>query len=108
LISQNIIFYCSFYKENNNNNKRNTQREDKWEAPGEGLLMINTDGATFAGERGAGLGVVIRDQEGSFIAGLSCRTPGSYSAEVAEALAITQGGLSVGKRFGVALSDSRK
>jgi hypothetical protein len=59
LISQNIIFYCSFYKENNNNNKRNTQREDKWEAPGEGLLMINTDGATFAGERGAGLGVVM-------------------------------------------------
>ena len=34
-------------------------RKDKWEAPGEGLFKINTDGATFAGERGAGLGVVI-------------------------------------------------
>ena len=62
-----------------------------WQRPEAGIAKINTDGATFCQERGAGLGVVIRDGDGVFITGLSRRTLGCFSAEVIEALAIQEG-----------------
>jgi ribonuclease HI len=66
-------------------------REDKCYSPEAGYFKINSDGATFDGGRGAGMGVVIRDHAGSFTAGFSCRTDGSFSAEVVEILAIQEG-----------------
>ena len=49
------------------------------------------DGATFENDDGLGIGVVIRDHNGRFIAGRSCRTQGNFSAEVIEAFAIQEG-----------------
>ena len=62
-----------------------------WHAPDNGILKANTDGATFENDGGLGIGVVIRDHNGNFIAGRSCRTQGNFSAEVIEALAIQEG-----------------
>ena len=62
-----------------------------WQGPEAGIVKINTDGATFDQDRGTGIGVVIRDSGGQFLAGLSRRNRGDFSAEVIEALAIQEG-----------------
>ena len=43
----------------------------RWKPPKPEVYKVNYDGATFANQRRAGIGVVIRNAEGAFMAALS-------------------------------------
>ena len=43
----------------------------RWKPPKPEVYKVNYDGATFANQRRAGIGVVIRSAEGAFMAALS-------------------------------------
>ncbi|KAL6969210.1 5-oxoprolinase (ATP-hydrolyzing) [Sarracenia purpurea var. burkii] len=63
----------------------------RWIPPEYGTYKVNVDGACDTSKRVAGLGVVVRNWEGKFIAGYAKRLPGGSSPIVAEALAIFNG-----------------
>ena len=58
-----------------------------WTPPQDNWYMINFDGATFADDRSAGLGVVIRNKEGRVMASLSQKIPLPISVIEVEVLA---------------------
>ncbi|CAL1389644.1 unnamed protein product [Linum trigynum] len=67
-----------------------TQRETgdrKWRKPPTGRVMVNTD-AGILQEGGIGLGVVMRDENGSFVLATAKRVKGEFTVEMAEALAL--------------------
>ena len=59
----------------------------RWKPPSTGLFKINFDGTTFDNLALAGLGVVIRDEQGMIIAALSQQIPLPSSVNMVEALA---------------------
>lgn len=61
-----------------------------WSPPRVGWLKCNTDAAVFADERRVGLGSVIRDESGKFVAALCCNIRGNYSPRDAEVLSIRE------------------
>ena len=60
----------------------------RWKPPDSGLYKINFDGALFADQGSAGIGVVIRDWEGQVIAALSEKVRHPGSVDLVEALAM--------------------
>lgn len=58
----------------------------RWTRPPPGRFKINTDTAIFA-SGGVGMGVIIRNSEGSIVAIASKRVSANWSPEVAEAMA---------------------
>ena len=62
-----------------------------WQAPPPGFYKVNVDGAAFDDDRPSGIGVVIRDCLGSFIAASSKVLQTAFSAETTEALALQEG-----------------
>ena len=62
-----------------------------WEAPPPGVFKLNTDGATFEEDNAYGVGVVIRDWRGRFVAGKCKRFTGMVEAHKAEATAVKEG-----------------
>lgn len=73
-----------------------------WRPPRQGLLKINCDGAWMEGGADAGLGVVIRDQEGSVIAAHSIADSSIDNCLDAEGLALKHG-MSLAKSLGLGL-----
>ncbi|KAH9734279.1 putative reverse transcriptase/RNA-dependent DNA polymerase [Citrus sinensis] len=61
-----------------------------WSPPRVGWLKCNTDAAVFANEGRVGLGSVIRDESGKFVAALCCNIRGNYSPRDAEVLSIRE------------------
>lgn len=59
-----------------------------WSPPRVGWLKCNTDAAVFTDEGRVGLGSVIRDESGKFVAALCCNIRGNYSPRDAEVLSI--------------------
>ncbi|KAK7861359.1 hypothetical protein CFP56_011378 [Quercus suber] len=51
----------------------------KWKQPDHGLVKINCDGARFAKENKAGIGVVIRNNEGMVLGSLSKQLSQAFS-----------------------------
>ena len=47
----------------------------RWQPPGPGLYKVNVDGALFDADNTAGLGVVIRNEQGQVMVSLSERLP---------------------------------
>ena len=62
-----------------------------WQPPGPGQYKVNVDGALFAAENTAGLGVVIRDEHGQVMVSLSKRIPLPSTVIKVEVLAARQG-----------------
>ena len=58
-----------------------------WQAPNSNTYKVNFDGALFAAENSAGLGVVIRNSEGQVMLSLSEKTTLPFTAIKVEALA---------------------
>ena len=61
-----------------------------WQPPPLDLYKINYDGATFDSENMSGIGVVIRDSQGSAVAALSQQLPRRYHAAEIETLVATR------------------
>ena len=61
--------------------------QQRWRRPGAGVYKINFDGAIFESTARAGLGVVVRDEEGMVIAALSQNIKLPSSVDLVEALA---------------------
>ncbi|KAH9750457.1 reverse transcriptase domain-containing protein [Citrus sinensis] len=61
-----------------------------WEPPLAGRLKCNVDAAMFASRGYIGLGNVIRDSNGAFVAARCCSIPGRFSARDAEALGVRE------------------
>ncbi|KAL5834011.1 hypothetical protein ACOSQ3_017685 [Xanthoceras sorbifolium] len=62
-----------------------------WQPPAVGWFKLNVDASLKCSESLVGLGAVIRDSNGLFMAGLSRKRFGSVSIEVTEASAILNG-----------------
>ena len=63
----------------------------RWQPLGPGLYKVNVDGALFNADNTAGLGVVIRNEQGQVMVSLSERLPLPSSVIEVEALAAQQG-----------------
>ena len=61
--------------------------ESNWSPPKDPLYKINVDGTVFPSQKEAGVRVIIRDQRGLFIAGLSKKIPTPLDAIEVEAKA---------------------
>ena len=61
-----------------------------WSPPRVRWLKCNTDAAVFANEGRVGMGSVIRDESGKFVAALCCNIRGNYLPRDAEALSIRE------------------
>ncbi|XP_071921814.1 uncharacterized protein [Coffea arabica] len=59
----------------------------QWKRPPAGYVKANFDGAIFVEGDISGIGVVIRDAEGNFMAGLAKQIPGIFAPEVIESYA---------------------
>ncbi|CAH9084823.1 unnamed protein product [Cuscuta epithymum] len=64
--------------------------QGKWQPPGAGVVKINVDAAVHSHGDWRGLGLVARNDKGSFIAGRSVRERGRFSVSTTEALAIRE------------------
>ena len=59
----------------------------RWQPPAENSFKVNFDGAVFGEEQEAGIGVVIRDNEGQVLVALSAKVRLPASVEVLKMLA---------------------
>ena len=73
---------------------------EKWEALPPRAFKINIDGATFEAENAMGLGTVIRDYRGQFVATKTRKVIGVVDVMRAEAMAIREG-VSLAKELGI-------
>jgi ribonuclease HI len=60
----------------------------KWVSPPAGIVLVNVDAATFSSTRQMGIGVVVRDHQGTFVASCGEHRDEVTNAELAEALAL--------------------
>ena len=70
---------------------RPDQSPEKQEAPLSGVFKINTDEATVENARTTGLGVIIRDSRGQFVAVRTRKIQGTADVMNTEALAVKEG-----------------
>ena len=70
LVDWSRSYLEEYWAANNNPLKIQTQVDVKW-SPIFPSYKINVDAAIFSTQKAAGVGVLIRDHEGNFIAGLS-------------------------------------
>ena len=71
--------------------KASPHMEMNWSPPRYPLYMTNVDGVVFSAQKAASVGVIVRDHEGRFIAGLSKKIHDPLGAIVAEAKAFEVG-----------------
>ena len=64
-----------------------TARSVRWRPPPTGLLKVNFDGASFAEDNKAGLGIIIRNNVGLVMAAMTQQIPLPASVEMVEVLA---------------------
>nr|XP_027118296.1 uncharacterized protein LOC113735493 [Coffea arabica] len=90
LVSLSIAFSNQFH-EANSKDKCNmpTSLQSRlsighWIQPNAGFFKANFDGAVFMDDKSSGVGVIIRDDKGSFFTGLSKKIPGILEPEVVE------------------------
>ncbi|KAL5861780.1 hypothetical protein ACOSQ4_003076 [Xanthoceras sorbifolium] len=87
------ICYLNDFDDANNKHPycQSNQHSVKWKRPPEDWYKLNVDASLKAADNLVGLGAVVRDYQGLFMAGLSRKLVGSVSIEVAEAAAILNG-----------------
>ena len=83
-------YFEEYWAANNNPLKIQTQVDVKW-SPIFPSYKINVDAAIFSTQKAAGVGVLIRDHEGNFIAGLSKKTHAPLGIIDSEAKAFETG-----------------
>ena len=71
--------------------KASPDMEMNWSPPRYPLYKTNVDGVVFSAQKATSVGVVVRDHEGRFIAGLSKKIHDPLGAIVAEAKAFEVG-----------------
>ena len=84
----------SFRKAHERNNlqpRLDQPQRTSWEAPPPGVFKLNTDGATFEEDNAYGVGVVIRDWRGRFVARKCKRFTRVVEAHRAESTAVKEG-----------------
>ena len=69
-------------------NRTATPTVQKWKPPEHGLVKVNCDGARFAEENRAGIGVVIRNSKGLVLGSLSKLVPQAYGPLEIEVMAV--------------------
>ena len=74
--------------------------EAKWSPPKYLFYKINVDSAVFSSQNAAGIGVVVKDHEGNFIAGLSKKIHTPLGAIEVEAKAF-EAGIFFAKEVGI-------
>ncbi|XP_019158432.1 PREDICTED: uncharacterized protein LOC109155154 [Ipomoea nil] len=62
----------------------------RWKKPPLGYLKCNVDAANDFNNRKTGIGCIIRDDKGSFVAALQTQIEGSYHPKTAEAIAVRE------------------
>ncbi|XP_034217419.1 uncharacterized protein LOC117628994 [Prunus dulcis] len=77
---------------------RQGQIKQMWQPPHENSLKINVDGAWQPGTTEGGVGVVVRDSTGKFVAGCAIKFTNVFSASQVEALAARTGTILVMER----------
>jgi hypothetical protein len=82
------LIFTHLYKPSPANRREPTSSSPKWVPPSEGTVFVNIDAAIFASTRQMGVGVVVRDHNGNFIAACGERFDEVIIPEMAEALAI--------------------
>jgi ribonuclease HI len=73
------------------NPKRPPKKKDRWKAPDEGVIKINTDVSFLEATMSGGTGLVVRDHRGSLIRGQAIWYGDGASALIMEARAILDG-----------------
>ncbi|KAE8783266.1 non-ltr retroelement reverse transcriptase [Hordeum vulgare] len=76
------------YKPSTSHSRESTASSLRWIPPPEGTLMINVDATLFETTKRMGVGIVVRDHTGSFIAACSESYANVMIPEMAEALAV--------------------
>ena len=71
--------------------QRRDVQPEVWKPPPRGLFKLNVDGAVFADQRAAGVGALIRDEEGNVIGALSKKILAPLKAVEIEAKAVEVG-----------------
>ncbi|GLT49038.1 hypothetical protein SLA2020_377910 [Shorea laevis] len=64
------------------------QSEARWKPPDSGFVKINTDGAISTEKRNFGMGAILRDCSGEFMAAIACKGQGAVEATVVEACSL--------------------
>ena len=67
--------------------RSNGTGDNKWQAPQADFVKVNFDGAVFGELNKSGVGVVIRDNNGTILGSCSEKLSQAYKAEETEALA---------------------
>jgi ribonuclease HI len=73
------------------NPKRPPNKKDRWKAPDEGVIKINTDASFLEATMSGGTGLVVHDHWGSLIRGQAIWYGDAASALIMEARAILDG-----------------
>ncbi|ONK67926.1 uncharacterized protein A4U43_C05F5270 [Asparagus officinalis] len=67
-----------------------TANNSKWSPPAAGKFKLNVDAAVFTNQRKCGLGFIIRDDQGSFVAARATQVHGIIDPALAEALGVRE------------------
>ncbi|XP_019176177.1 PREDICTED: uncharacterized protein LOC109171580 [Ipomoea nil] len=89
MLLRSVTFYHNWASVNALETTRNPHaREEQWERPAAGRLKLNSDASLNHTNNVMGLGWVLRDQEGTFMAAKNKCLRGVYTVDEAEAISL--------------------
>jgi hypothetical protein len=83
-----IEFIMTYQLSTSSNHRREATRVVSWSPPPDGFLQLSVDAALFASSKSMGAGVVVRDQQGTFVAAAGDNIHDVVNPDIAEACAI--------------------
>ncbi|XP_042972957.1 uncharacterized protein LOC122304758 [Carya illinoinensis] len=86
-----ISIYKAFKDVQGTTSRQQLQQLSKWQAPPDGFLKVNVDGAIFVDQRRAGIGVVLWDTNGVVLMAASKTEMEVDEAATIEAIAVLRG-----------------
>jgi hypothetical protein len=87
------------YKASTNHRREPSSSSPKWVPPPEGTVLVNGDAAILASTRKMGVGVVVHDHNGKFIAACGERVDEVITPEMAEELVVRRVSFSLENGF---------
>ncbi|XP_031099793.1 uncharacterized protein LOC116003991 [Ipomoea triloba] len=91
IVDEAVVFLDAWRTIHNTNGEENvTTTVHTWKRPHFGKLKLNVDAAFDATKKRTGLGCILRDEEGKFIAALQQSCDNLYQPKIGEAIAIRE------------------